>query len=232
MFEYCQHVCLFHCSSFRHTDQLLRTHTHTHTQPHTHMHRLRVQAENEIGRGPFSSYLSASTLHPPPSPPPLSLVSCTPNSLKLAWAKKPSKGLEYTLEMAQQGRRCVLPGFPGERGSHSTAHLTLPIHALYLPPPASPCPHTHTLILPIPSYTPPIPHLLTLLHRFHVVYRGTAINHRVAKLQPATDYTFRIAASSESGQGEWSDLTTFSTTPSPPRPPTGTFPTHPQSGSY
>ena len=227
MLEYCQHVCLFHCSSFWHTDQLLRAHTHTHTHTHTytHTHRLRVQAENEIGRGPFSSYLSASTLHPPPSPPPLSLVSCTPNSLKLAWAKKPTKGLEYTLEMAQQGRRCVLPGFPGERGSHSTAHLTLPIHALYLPPPP---PHAHTLThsyYPSPLHPlPPSPHLLTLLHRFHVVYRGTAINHRVAKLQPATDYTFRIAASSESGQGEWSDLTTFSTTPSPPRPPTGTFP--------
>ena len=117
VFEYCQHMSVFHCSlqlcrDLANIDWLLHTHIHT----HAHMHRLRVQAENEIGRGPFSSYLSASTLHPPPSPPPLSLVSCTPNSLKLAWTKKPSKGVEYTLEMAQQGRRCVHPRFPGERG--------------------------------------------------------------------------------------------------------------------
>jgi len=52
------------------------------------------------------------------------------------------------------------------------------------------------------------------------VYSGTGIHHRLTRLQSDTDYTLRIAAASESGQGVWSDDVTYSTTPNPPSPPT------------
>ena len=76
-------------------------------------------------------------------------------------------------------------------------------------------PHTpHTSLLLTPPHTSSHPHR-------YVVYRGSAVSYRAVKLHPSTDYTFRIAASSESGQGEWSDHVTFYTTPTPPHPPTG-----------
>ena len=70
--------------------------------------RLRVQGENGVGRGSFSTYITASTLPPPPTPPLLTLTSCTSHSLKIAWGKKPVKGLEYLLQMAPGGSRLVL----------------------------------------------------------------------------------------------------------------------------
>lgn len=57
--------------------------------------------------------------------------------------------------------------------------------------------------------------------RFHEVYSGSGINHRVTRLQPDTRYTFRVAAISHSGQGSWSDYVLVKTTPAPPRAPRG-----------
>ena len=57
--------------------------------------------------------------------------------------------------------------------------------------------------------------------RFHEVYRGSAVTHRIVRLQPDSEYTLKIAAISESGQGEWSDRVTFLTTPIPPTAPVG-----------
>ena len=48
------------------------------------------------------------------------------------------------------------------------------------------------------------------------MYQGSAVNYRISRLQPNTDYTLRIAAVSDSGQGVWSDGVTFSTTPTHP----------------
>ena len=55
--------------------------------------------------------------------------------------------------------------------------------------------------------------------RFHEIFRGNAVTHRITRLQPDTEYILRVAASSASGQGEWSDDITFVTTPTPPTPP-------------
>ena len=63
--------------------------------------------------------------------------------------------------------------------------------------------------------------LILSLGRFHEVFRGNGVTHRLARLQPDTKYTLKIAATSESGQGVWSDHVTFSTAPSPPPAPTG-----------
>lgn len=55
--------------------------------------------------------------------------------------------------------------------------------------------------------------------RFQTVFSGQAVSHRLNKLQPASQYTLRIAATSESGQGVWSDDITFETPPmAPPAP--------------
>lgn len=59
--------------------------------------------------------------------------------------------------------------------------------------------------------------------RFHAVYRGADTTHRISRLQPSSQYTLRIAASSGSGQGEWSDEVTFTTTPASPPIPSGEF---------
>ena len=45
--------------------------------------------------------------------------------------------------------------------------------------------------------------------------------HRITRLLPETEYSLKIAAVSESGQGSWSNLQTFMTTPAPPMSPTG-----------
>ncbi len=70
--------------------------------------RLRVQAENDVGKGSFTSYTTSSTLPPPPSPPLITLTSCTASSLRIAWGKKPVKGVEYVLQMTQEGKRYAL----------------------------------------------------------------------------------------------------------------------------
>ncbi len=67
-------------------------------------------------------------------------------------------------------------------------------------------------------------HIRTYVPRFHEVYSGTAVSHRLTRLQPDTEYLMRIAATSESGQGAWSDDVTFTTTPTPPPAPTGEQP--------
>ena len=61
-----------------------------------------------------------------------------------------------------------------------------------------------------------------LFYSFRTVYQGSAATHKATRLQPATEYTFRAAAISESGQGAWSDHVTFKTLPTPPLAPTGT----------
>lgn len=57
--------------------------------------------------------------------------------------------------------------------------------------------------------------------RFHEVFSGTAVTHRITRLQPDSEYTLKVAAVSASGQGDWSDHVTFVTTPTPPVAPTG-----------
>ena len=55
--------------------------------------------------------------------------------------------------------------------------------------------------------------------RFHTTYTGTGVGHRLQRLTPATHYSLRIAASSDSGQGAWSDLLTCETLPTGPSAP-------------
>ena len=100
---------------------------------------------------------------------------------------------------------------------HSSHLLTPPHTVTHTVTPSHPhtCTHSSHLLTP--------PHTVTHTPHRHVVYRGSAVSYRAVKLHPSTDYTFRIAACSESGQGEWSDHVTFSTTPTPPHPPTGLY---------
>ena len=92
------------------------------------------------------------------------------------------------------------------RNTHAHTHAHTHIHNT----------HTHTQT-PTHAHTPMYTHTHT--STFLVVYRGSGVNHRVTKLQQNTLYTFRIAASSVSGQGAWSDHMTSVTTPTPPLPP-------------
>ena len=59
----------------------------------------------------------------------------------------------------------------------------------------------------------------TVLSRFQVVLEGQAVSFRIQRLQPSSQYTLRIASSSESGMGVWSDHVTYETLPlAPPTP--------------
>ena len=51
------------------------------------------------------------------------------------------------------------------------------------------------------------------------MYSGSAIAHKLQRLTPNTTCTLRIAATSESGQGAWSDLLTCETLPPGPSVP-------------
>ena len=60
---------------------------------------------------------------------------------------------------------------------------------------------------------------VSLCLRFHTVYNGPAVAHKLQRLSPATKYSLRIAAVSPSGQGAWSDLLTCETLPPGPSAP-------------
>lgn len=51
---------------------------------------------------------------------------------------------------------------------------------------------------------------------FVPVYHGTGLSHKINRLQENTSYQFRICASSESGQGPYSEIYIFQTTRAPP----------------
>lgn len=57
------------------------------------------------------------------------------------------------------------------------------------------------------------------MSRFHTAYSGTGVGHKLQRLSPATQYSLRIATTSESGQGAWSDLLTCETLPLGPNSP-------------
>ena len=47
--------------------------------------------------------------------------------------------------------------------------------------------------------------------RFHVVYSGTGVSHKVSKLSENRTYKFRLCASNEAGQGPFSNTYEFKT---------------------
>ena len=51
------------------------------------------------------------------------------------------------------------------------------------------------------------------------MYSGSAIAYKLQRLTPNTTYSLQIAATSESGQGAWSDLLTCETLPPSPSAP-------------
>ena len=51
------------------------------------------------------------------------------------------------------------------------------------------------------------------------MYTGDAVTHKLQRLLPASRYTLRVAATSLSGQGAWSDLLTCETLPPGPGVP-------------
>ena len=87
---------------------LLHVYMYTYMYSMRVLFRVRVQAENSMGPGPLSSPLTASTLPPPPLPPSLSLVSCTPNTLRVSWSKKTNKSITYILQQATDSGRYVV----------------------------------------------------------------------------------------------------------------------------
>lgn len=54
------------------------------------------------------------------------------------------------------------------------------------------------------------------MYSFIQIYDGINHSHKVSKLSEDTEYTFRICASNEAGQGPYSDHYTFKTTKAPP----------------
>ena len=51
------------------------------------------------------------------------------------------------------------------------------------------------------------------------MFTGSAVSHKLTRLVPASRYVLRIAASSQSGQGAWSDhLICETPPPAPPNP--------------
>lgn len=53
-------------------------------------------------------------------------------------------------------------------------------------------------------------------YRYQTVYQGTNHTYKVNRLQELTLYRFRIAASNDAGQGEFSETYEFSTCIAPP----------------
>ena len=69
-------------------------------------HYVRVQAENAVGRGPFSPWLKVSTRPLPPAPPRLECQNVSHNQLKLRWGDaKTSLGTNYVVEMENTRRQ-------------------------------------------------------------------------------------------------------------------------------
>ena len=64
-----------------------------------------MQCENAIGRGKYGECVAAKTLPPPPTPPHLSLASCTSQAIKMNWGKKTSKSISYLLHMTSEGNQ-------------------------------------------------------------------------------------------------------------------------------
>ena len=70
------------------------------------LHWVRVQAENAMGRGPFSPWLKVSTRPLPPAPPKLECQNVSHNQLKLRWGDaKTSLGTSYVLELENNRRQ-------------------------------------------------------------------------------------------------------------------------------
>lgn len=51
---------------------------------------------------------------------------------------------------------------------------------------------------------------------FQCIFKGIALTFKVNKLQELTDYRFRINATNDAGEGDFSDVYTFATTIAPP----------------
>ena len=67
--------------------------------------RFRVQAENAIGRGVFGEYVIGKTLPAPPTPPHLSMASCSSYVIKMNWGKKALRNISYVLHMTSEGNQ-------------------------------------------------------------------------------------------------------------------------------
>ncbi|XP_078522107.1 fibronectin type III domain-containing protein 3B isoform X1 [Lissotriton helveticus] len=120
-------------------------------------YQIRIQAVNEIGAGPFSHKIKATTRPLPPLPPRLECVAAGPQSLKLKWGDCPSKiqaieDMIYILQIEDRNKR------------------------------------------------------------FIPIYRGPSHTYKVQRLTESTDYSFRIQAQNDAGEGPFSDICTFCTT--------------------
>lgn len=58
--------------------------------------------------------------------------------------------------------------------------------------------------------------LVTSCYSYYPVYQGTAHTHKINRLQEMTEYSFRVNARNQAGEGPYSQEFGFKTTKAPP----------------
>lgn len=155
------------------------------------IYKLRIQANNNVGAGHFSNILKVKTKALPPLPPQLECVSTNYNNIKLKW------------NHVNQGQNYNNSAYL-ELNSSSNSRLALNnyqiIYNLEIMSEKSTDGENKSNEAP----------------SFNSIYKGHINSFKANKLLESRKYFFRISASNETCQGEWSDIYMFKTTKSPP----------------
>ncbi|XP_064639547.1 fibronectin type-III domain-containing protein 3A-like isoform X2 [Lineus longissimus] len=219
-------------------------------QPAT-TYNFRVQAINSAGPGPFSAISSCITPPSSPGPVVSFRGIPTATSIKLTWKEPHDNGseiisynidlgdrhlsvgneLEYTILdlVPETTYKIRIQAVNGIGVGSFSAPMKITTRALPPPPPRLEClscgPNTLKLKWGDGKNPDLIQYCLEMMRdngSFYNVYQGTSHNHKVSKLNELTEYSFRICASNEAGQGDRSEEYAFRTTKAPPpaiRPP-------------
>ncbi|XP_074657829.1 fibronectin type-III domain-containing protein 3A-like isoform X1 [Tubulanus polymorphus] len=208
-------------------------------------YHFRVQATNSAGPGPFSAISMATTPPSSPGPVAWIRPSVTATTLHLVWKEPNNHGseiisynidigdrhiavgneLEYTLEdlVPETTYRIRIQAVNSIGVGAYSSPLKVTMRALPPPPPRLEClnyaPNSLKLKWGENKNTELIQYCVEIKRdngSYQVIYQGISQNYKVNKLSELMDYRFRISASNEAGQGEYSDDYCFRTTKAPP----------------